>query len=193
MKRNILFKIVMVLFFSLVALTFSNAQTFDYKSHTNTSIANYSMPYRLFVPTGYNANTSYPLVVFLHGAGERGTDNNAHIESSRGAKLWAETANQASYPCFVIAPQCPVNKQWVNTNWSNGSYSITNVPMSTELKMVKNIIETLQTQYNIDASRLFITGLSMGGYGTWDFILRYPTMFKAAIPICGAGVLQKLN
>lgn len=193
MKRNILFKIVLVLSFSLVTLTFSKAQTFESKSHTNASIANYSMPYRLFVPTGYNANTSYPLVLFLHGAGERGTDNNAHIESSRGAKLWAETANQASYPCFVIAPQCPANKQWVNTNWSLGSYSITNIPMSTELKMVKDIIETLQTQYNIDASRLFITGLSMGGYGTWDFILRYPTMFKAAVPICGAGDPSKAS
>lgn len=187
MKKNTLLRIVMVLCFSIVCASLVDAQTFTYQSHTNANIANYSMPYRLFVPAGYSANTSYPLVLFLHGAGERGTDNNAHITSSKGASLWAETANQASYPCFVVAPQCPANKQWVNTNWSLGSYSITNVPMSTELKMVKNIIETLQTQYNIDASRLFITGLSMGGYGTWDFILRYPTMFKAAVPICGAG------
>jgi len=193
MKRNIIFKIVMVLYLSIVGTVFTNAQTFAYKTHTNATIASYSMPYRLFIPDGYNANTSYPLVLFLHGAGERGTDNNAPLNGSQGAKLWAETANQASYPCFVVVPQCPADKQWVNTNWSLGSYSITNISISTELKMAKDIIETLETQYNIDASRLYITGLSMGGYGTWDFILRYPTMFKAAIPICGAGDPSKAS
>ena len=193
MKKNISFKIVMVIYLSLIGNVLISAQNFEYKSHINASIASYSMPYRLFIPSGYNSNTSYPLVLFLHGAGERGTDNNAQLNANQGATLWAETANQASYPCFVVAPQCPADKQWVNTNWSLGSYSITNVPMSTELKMVKDIIETLQTQYNIDPSRLYITGLSMGGYGTWDFILRYPTMFKAAIPICGAGDPSKAS
>ena len=194
MKKKSYLKIVFVLLYlSIVGNLFINAQTFEYRSHTNSSIANYSMPYRLFVPSGYNSNNSYPIVLFLHGAGERGTDNNAQLNANRGATLWAEAASQEAYPSFVVAPQCPPDKQWVNTNWSNGSYSITNVPMSTELKMVKDIIETLQTQYNIDASRLFITGLSMGGYGTWDFILRYPTMFKAAVPICGAGDPSKAS
>jgi len=184
MKKSFIF---ISLYLILIIITSVHAQTFEYKSHTNTSIASYAMPYRLFIPADYNPNNSYPLVLFLHGAGERGTDNNAQLTANKGASLWAETANQAKYPCFVVAPQCPGNKQWVNTNWGNGSYSIEKVPMSNELKMVKDIIETLQTQYNIDASRLFIDGLSMGGYGTWDFILRYPTMFKAAIPMCGAG------
>ena len=175
------------LYFGFSTITSVHAQTFESKSHTNASIASYSMPYRLFIPANYNPNNSYPLVLFLHGAGERGTDNNAQLTANKGATLWAETANQATHPCFVVAPQCPAGKQWVNTDWGNGSYSIDKVPMSNELKMVKNIIETLQTQYNIDASRLFIDGLSMGGYGTWDFILRYPTMFRAAIPMCGAG------
>lgn len=187
MKKNILLKIVMVIYLSIVGTVLTHAQTFTYKSHTNANIAGYSMPYRLFVPAGYNANRSYPLVLFMHGAGERGTDNESHIAYNRGAKLWAETANQAVHPCFVLAPQCPADKQWVNTNWSYGSYSIDDIPVSNELLMVKDIIETLQTQYNIDASSLFVTGLSMGGYATWDFILRYPQMFKAAIPICGAG------
>jgi len=187
MKKNILLKIVMVIYLSIIGTVFTHAQTFAYKSHTNVNIAGYSMPYRLFVPSEYNANTSYPLVLFMHGAGERGTDNESHIAYNRGAKLWAEKANQALHPCFVLAPQCPADKQWVNTNWSYGSYSIDDIPVSNELLMVKDIIETLQTQYNIDASNLFVTGLSMGGYATWDFILRYPQMFKAAIPICGAG------
>ena len=193
MKTNLMYKLIMVLYLSIVWTVFTNAQTFEYEMHTNANIASYSMPYRLFIPSGYNTDTSYPLVLFLHGAGERGTDNDVQLTANQGATLWAKTANQASYPCFVVAPQCPYNAQWVNTNWSLGSYSITNIQMSTELKMVKDIIETLETQYNIDASHLYITGLSMGGYGTWDFILRYPSMFKAAIPICGAGDPSKAS
>jgi len=173
MKKNSLFKIVMVLYLSIVGVVLTYAQTFEYESHKNASIASYSMPYRLFIPTGYNADTSYPLVLFLHGAGERGTDNNAPLNGSRGAILWAETANQASHPCFVLAPQCPAEKQWVNTNWSYGSYSMDNIPVSNELLMVKDIISSLQNEYSIESTRMFVTGLPMGGYGTWDFILRY--------------------
>ncbi len=175
------------LWLCVICITCLHGQTFEYKFHSNAGIAGYTMPYRLFIPSGYDSNTNYPLVLFLHGAGERGTDNNAQLTANRGATLWAENANQASFPCFVVAPQCPSNAQWVNTNWSNGSYSIDDIPVSTELRMVKDMLETLQTQYNIDATRLYITGISMGGYGTWDFILRYPGLFKAAIPICGAG------
>jgi uncharacterized protein YjdB/predicted esterase len=151
------------------------------------------MPYRLFIPAGYSPDKHYPLVLFLHGAGERGSDNNAPLNGSRGAKLWAEADNQAKHPCFVLVPQCPTASQWVNTNWTLGSYSITKVPVSKELMMVKDIIDTLITKYAVDPSRLYITGLSMGGYGTWDFILRYPQMFKAAIPICGAGDPSKAS
>lgn len=187
MKKIILFKIVIILSINILGVVFTNAQTFKYRSHTNASIASYTMPYRLFIPSGYNANTSYPIVLYMHGAGERGTDNEQHIALIRGAKLWAETANQAAHPCFVLAPQCPADKQWVNTNWSDGSYSIDKVPVSNELLMVKDIISSLKSEFNIDSTQMFITGLSMGGYATWDFILRYPKMFKAAIPICGAG------
>jgi uncharacterized protein YjdB/poly(3-hydroxybutyrate) depolymerase len=192
MKKNILLKVVVVLLLSVVGIV-SNAQTFEFKSHTNTSVANYSMPYRLFIPSGYTAGTSYPLVVYLHGAPGRGTNNTSNLDNNTGATMWAEAANQALHPCFVVVPQCPLNRQWVNTPWTDGSYSSTDIPISTELKMVKDIIETLQTQYNIDASRLYINGLSMGGYGTWDFILRYPTMFKAAIIICGGGDPSKAS
>ncbi len=193
MNKNSISKIVIAIYFSIAGTLLLYGQNFVYKSHTNASIATYSMPYRLYVPDGYDPGKTYPLVLFLHGAGERGSDNNAQLTGNRGATLWAETANQAAHPSFVLAPQCPSNGQWVNTPFGNGSYSIDNIPMSKELKMVKDIIETLQTQYSIDASRLYITGLSMGGYGTWDFILRYPTLFKAAIPMCGAGDPSKAS
>jgi len=193
MNKYNLFKILNVLCLFMVLTEFATAQEFAYKSHKNTSIVSYSMPYRLFVPEGYDSTKIYPLVLFLHGAGDRGSDNNGFLLSSKGATLWTEAEIQASNPCFVIAPQCPTNKQWVNTNWSNGSYSIDKVPVSKELLMVIDILASLQKEYKIDTTRMFITGLSMGGYGTWDFILRYPKMFKAAIPICGAGDPSKAD
>lgn len=185
--RKFFRQISLLLLLSIVLNTSIIAQTFQYKSHSNATIANYSMPYRLFVPSNYDPNKSYPLVLFLHGAGERGSDNELQVTANNGATRWAEAANQEAHPCFVVAPQCPGTKQWVNTNWLFGSYSIDNIPVSNEIRMVKDILDTLQTKYSIDASRLYITGLSMGGYGTWDFILRYPTLFKAAICMAGAG------
>ncbi len=185
--RKLFKQISSLLLLCIVLNTSIIAQTFEYRSHSNASIANYSMPYRLFVPSNYDPNKNYPLVLFLHGAGERGSDNELQVTANNGATRWAEAANQEAHPCFVVAPQCPGTQQWVNTNWRFGSYSIDNIPVSNEIKMVKDILDTLQTKYSIDASRLYITGLSMGAYGTWDFILRYPTLFKAAICMAGAG------
>lgn len=193
MCRKFLLHLSIAVLLNIAGTGIAKAQTFEYRPHKNSAIASYSMPYRLFIPEDYDPGKTYPLVLFLHGAGERGADNNIQIDANRGARLWAEKVNQAAHPCFVLAPQCPSDKQWVNTNWSYGSYSIDKVPVSTELKMVKDIIETLMKNYKIDANQLYITGLSMGGYGSWDFTERYPDMFRAAAPICGAGDPSKAD
>jgi poly(3-hydroxybutyrate) depolymerase/lysophospholipase L1-like esterase len=167
--------------------------SFQTNTYTNSSKYSHSMPYRLFVPANYNAGQSYPLVLFLHGAGERGTDNNAQLTANQGATVWAEPYYQTNHPCFVLAPQCPANEQWVDTPWGNGSYSLSSVPISDEMQMVQDIITTVQGQYNIDSGRIYSVGLSMGGYGTWDINMRNPQLFAAAVPICGAGDPSKAN
>ena len=156
-------------------------------SHTNTSISNSPMPYRLCFPLNYNPAISYPIVLFLHGAGERGTDNNGPLNSSQGGQLWAKTENQNSNPCFVLVPQCANDKKWVETDWNQESYNQNNTPISNQLAMALDILNKLINNYNINQSKVYITGLSMGGFGTWDAITRYPSKFAAAIPICGAG------
>ena len=156
-------------------------------SHTNTSISNSPMPYRLCFPLNYNPAISYPIVLFLHGAGERGTDNNGPLNSSQGCQLWAKTENQNNNPCFVLVPQCASNKQWVNTPWSQDNYIQNNLPISDQLSMALDIMNNLIQKYPINQSKIYITGLSMGGFGTWDAITRFPSLFSAAIPICGAG------
>src|SRR5678816_3978998 len=88
-----------------------------------------SLPYRLYVPPGYDAAQKYPLVLNLHGAGERGTDNCAQFANGGFLTFVSDTA-EAKYHAFMLAPQCPSDQQWVDTPWSNGSYVLDNVPIS---------------------------------------------------------------
>lgn len=145
----------------------------------------HTMPYRILIPPDYDSGKKYPLVLCLHGAGGRGSDN-----TSRGSQAFASLSNakvQKEYPAFLLTPQCPKDKKWANINWKKGSYSIETVKMSDELKTVLEILESVKKEFSIDPARIYVTGQSMGGYGTWDIILRNPQLFAAAIPVCGAG------
>jgi predicted peptidase len=158
----------------------------DLQARTYTDANGKTLPYRLFVPANYDATKQYPLLVFLHGAGERGDDNTKQLLHT-GPLVFLQPAAQAKNPCFFIAPQCPTGQQWVNWPWSKGSYSQKEIPISDPLRMTLETIKALQKEFSIDSKRLYATGLSMGGFGTWDLILRNPTMFAAAVPICGGG------
>ena len=138
------------------------------------------LPYRTFVPTGYNASVSYPLIVFLHGSGERGNNNTAQLgNNANGALQLVSTANQATSPCFMLAPQASVAEGW-NAN---------------TLGQVIRAIQLLKTTYSIDMNRIYVTGLSMGGGGTFEIITRYPFFFAAAVPMSGwgAGSYEKIT
>ena len=144
--------------------------------------------YRLMKPGQVEVGKSYPLVVFLHGAGGRGNDNFGQIrDQPKALEILASDAMRAKHPCFVMVPQCPVGKQWVDVPWSKGSYSQKEVAVSADLKRVIELVEKLQKGLPVDRTRCYAAGLSMGGYGTWDIILRRPEMFAAAAPCCGAG------
>ena len=127
--------------------------------------------YRLFAPeTGANA-AQYPLVVFLHGIGERGTDNEAQVTKTCGAFVWATDEIQRETPCFIACPQCPSELSWTHEG----------IP-----ELVMAMVDQLCERYPIDRMRLYLCGLSMGGIGTWNLIAKYPGVFAAAMPICGA-------
>jgi poly(3-hydroxybutyrate) depolymerase len=138
----------------------------------NSGPNNTGMPYRLFVPPTYNAATAYPLILFLHGAGEVGSDNQVQLNNNaNGAMHLVDDANLAVQPVFMIAPQCP-SGGW----WGGGT-------VTTALQ----IIDQVSAAYHIDADRVYVTGLSMGGYGTWDAVSQQPTRFAAAVPMSGGG------
>ena len=138
-----------------------------------------TLPYRLFVPQDYDDTQAYPLVLALHGAGERGSDNERHIRPHRLATAWADPVNQAEYPAFVVAPQVPSGGRW--TADAPVDESAFNAFQLTTL----NILDSLEVEFNIDLDRVYVTGLSMGGHGTWDFISRLPDRFAAAVPMSG--------
>ncbi|MBN1301844.1 MAG: prolyl oligopeptidase family serine peptidase [Melioribacteraceae bacterium] len=151
------------------------------------------LPYRLFVPERAETGRLYPLILTLHGSGERGNDNEKQIALHGIATAWADSNLQKRSPCFIFSPQCPENNRWVDTYWKVGSYSQDTITISNELDAVINLIDFLIAEYPIDTSRIYITGLSMGGFGTWDLITRYPDKFAAAIPMSGAGDPEKAH
>ena len=156
---------------------------FEYRTHTFDTT---SIPYRFFAPS-QKGNEKYPLIIALHGAGERGNDNEAQIKYHKLATIWAEPANQAKHPCFVVAPQCPKNNRWVDTDWNQNTFDFKSTPISNELAAVNDLIEEIIQKYPIDKNRIYVTGLSMGGFGTWYMLIKYPKRFAAAIPMSGAG------
>jgi predicted peptidase len=133
-----------------------------------------------------DAGKRYPLVIFLHGAGERGTDNLKPIGlgGRMGAYLWTLPENQERHPCFVAAPQCPDNDKWAEVQWGDGSHALPAQPTDA-MRLAMGMIDGLMKELPIDPDRVYVTGLSMGGYGTWDLLSRRPGTFAAAIPVCG--------
>ena len=144
------------------------------------------LPYRLHLPDDYDADKKYPVLLFLHGAGERGSDNYKQVASNVGIIDRIINSTDSAFDCIIIAPQCADGYQWVNAPYS-GSYDQSEIAISRHLAAAVELLAHIQDTYSVDSSRLYVTGLSMGGYGTWDLITRYPDMFAAALPVCGGG------
>ena len=141
--------------------------------------------YRLFVPVGYDPNGKFPLVVFLHGAGGSGTDNLAQLTDQEAPFVFVQPENQARWPVFMLAPQCP--DMWTDFFASDPSGKGAQPPApSWPIVSLMAVIDQLLTEYpGIDPDRLYITGLSYGGFGTWDAGVRYPRRWRAVVPVCG--------
>jgi len=159
------------------------------------------LPYRLYVPTEEPTadaqdvgkypsarEKKYPVILFLHGAGERGNDNEANL--SYIDKVWAAERFQREHPCYVIVPQCAENYRWCETDWT-WAYHTMPETISVYLGAANELLDSIAALPEADSNRLYVTGMSMGGFGTWDIITRYPDKFAAAMPICG-GADEKL-
>lgn len=158
-----------------------------FEPRTYTDPSGKTLLYRLHKPANYDPKRPYPLLLFLHGAGGRGSDNKGQLLDGGGpVRRFLTPASQEKFPCFILAPQCPANKRWVDVDW--GLPAHTQPPQPTdELRMTMEVLTALQKELNIDPRRLYITGLSMGGFATWDLITRHPATFAAAVPVCGGA------
>ena len=156
-----------------------------------TTPGDYPLPYRLYIHEEYDQDKKYPVLLFLHGSGERGDDNDLQINAVIPTMFIDEVS--PVYGSIVIVPQCPLDCQWVDTPWEDGSHSKDEIPQSRELSSVLLAVQEVFEKYSCDKSRFYVVGLSMGGYGTWDVITRHPEMVAAAVPICGAGDPSKAS
>lgn len=142
-------------------------------------------PYRFHMPEHYAEGKEYPLVLFLHGAGERGDDNEAQLRIGIGTALG--DPESILHESFIICPQCPLDRQWVDTPWGKGSYSTKEVPETVYLATAHKLVAKIMKEYPVDEKKVFVMGISMGGYGTWDSLVRHTEVFAGGFACCGAG------
>jgi predicted peptidase len=155
-----------------------------------------TLPYRIFYPDNYDKTKKYPLILFLHGAGERGSDNEKQL--TWGAKLFLNEENRKKFPAIVIFPQCPQESFWANVKFDRTKQPFTfefdytaepNWPLTAANELVKK----LANEEAVDKTKIYITGLSMGGMGTFESVYRYPDLYAAAMPICGGGDVKRYD
>ena len=180
--------------FLLFACVNAAAYSQDFSLFTKQLFINKSdtMPYRIMVPDDYDPEKKYALVIFLHGSGERGNDNEKQL--IHGAELFLRDSIRKKYPSIVVFPQCSVNSYWSNVNIVTGAQSgsrtfnfhTENKP-TVAMGLLLYLVNDLQRKYSIQKKKIYISGLSMGGMGTFEMVRRKPNLFAAAMPICGGA------
>jgi len=155
-------------------------QESDFLAKSFESSRGKRMPYRLFIPAKYESRQKYPLLLWLHGGGGRVNDNSSQISggNTTGSHVCTLPDNQSKNPCFVFAPQCPVNEEWA---------TVSKAQPTEQLHLALELLQLLLHTFSIDDQRLYVAGQSLGGFGTWAAITVQPDLFAAAIPICGGG------
>lgn len=168
------------------AIDFSPYQSFNFVENADT------LPYRLLLPENYDTAKKYPLVLFLHGAGERGSDNEKQLV--HGAKMFLEPGKRQKFPAIVVFPQCPSNSFWSNVQFSFDSATqkrnfkfLSDGEPTKAMKGLLSLTEHLQETYPVKLDQVYVMGLSMGGMGTFELVRRLPNTFAAAVPICGGA------
>jgi len=168
----------------------ASAQDFSLFEKQQYNESGKMLPYRILYPEHYDKSKKYPLVLFLHGAGERGSDN--EIQLTHGGKLFLADSNRKNFPCIVLFPQCPTDSSWgsvkVDRTKTPLSFSFDyTMPQTWAMKAVIDLTQHIASTESVDKSRIYISGLSMGGFGTFEAVYQYPKLFAVAMPICGGG------
>jgi predicted peptidase len=161
-----------------------------FEKHLSISKTNDTLPYRLLSPLNENSSIKYPLLVYLHGSGSRGNDNEAPVNKLSSG--FTDSLNRINFPCYILVPQCPQNDSWVVFPNFSKSISTTDTPTKACKQTLDLIHELIQTK-NIDSHRIYLTGFSMGGEGTFDLLTREPELFACAVPLASVADTSKAN
>lgn len=172
-------EIVMASLLGSVAAFGTPPEAREWKSPDGTVVR-----YRWSAPAKLEPGKTYPLVLFLHGSGERGDDNTAQLK--HGVLPIIAGADKLGDSCFLIAPQCPADRWWAPIDRKTMRLNAADKPNAL-LETVLALVDETMKQQPVDAKRFYVTGISMGGYATWDLLGRAPAKIAAAIPICGGG------
>jgi predicted peptidase len=163
-----------------------------YEKKTWISPTGDTLRYRLLLPENYDTSKRYPLVLFLHGAGERGNDNEKQL--THGAGLFLNPENRKNFPAIVVFPQCDSLSYWSNviigindsTKKREFNFQVNGEPTKA-MNLLLQWLPDFEKSYGISASQRYVMGLSMGGMGTFEIVSRKQKYFAAAIPICGGA------
>lgn len=180
-------KLLISLIFLFITAQVSTAQVSRFNTAQYVDEEGDTLNYRIATPD-FSGSQSYPLLIFLHGGGERGDDNVSQLKW--GVQNFVTDEWMKRYKAIVLAPQSPDDSRWSNFE---GQFREDGVPLeladepAKPLKMTMEVVDQIIENFNVDENRIYITGLSMGGFGTWDALARWPERFAAAIPVCGGG------
>lgn len=180
-----------VLWLLFLLLAFSSAQAqelalYEYKQFVSGTD---TLHYRILYPKNFDANKKYPVLFFLHGAGERGSNNESQL--AHGGKLFLRDSIREQFPAIVIFPQCPKDSYWSNVNivtepgGKRHFNFLTGCDPMPPMRLLQNLVKQTRVQKFVDKDRMYVGGLSMGGMGTFELLRREPKRFAAAFVICG--------
>ena len=154
-------------------------------THTGGEYEDETFRYLLLKPDEIEEGKTYPLVLFLHGAGERGDDNRK--QTTHFPDLFQAQEFRSQFPCFLVVPQCRTDRRWTQTSWEQATAPSSKGATTEQMRVAIKALTATLDAYPVDRSRIYLTGLSMGGYGSWDLSMRHPEWFAAVAPICGGG------
>lgn len=150
-----------------------------------------TLKYRLLLPKNFDKNKAYPLVLFLHGRGESGNDN--EIQLVHGSQLFLDNYESDAFPAIVIFPQCPKDDYWSNVKRDYSKAGLEKFKYKRRgrptkaMQLVLDLMDDITKKPYVKKSQIYVGGLSMGGMGVFDILKFRPNMFAAAFPICGGG------
>lgn len=186
--KNIIFILLLMLSGIVSAQSTDGFQPKEYEKDGE------SLPYQILYPSDFSKDKEYPLILFLHGAGERGSDN--QLQLLHGGEFFKEKVLSGDYPAIVLFPQCPTDEYWARidqgsreTGFSFPRQSEPTAPMALVIDLLDDMLE----ENYVKKDQVYVGGLSMGGMGTLELLYRKPETFAAAIAICGGGNPQHVE